>query len=121
MKLAGFLGQWSPRCAPPGVLHSPLLIMSSLYPLAAALLGGESQGGSTTSQAGSLLHYTLPPEKLAQAYALYRIDVSLYLITTLYVFFILWLMLRMHYGLHLRNAAERLSRFWLVRAAVVIT
>ena len=39
---------------------------------------------------------------------------------TLYVFLILWLMLRGDYGDRLRDFAERVSRFWLVRAAVVI-
>ena len=84
------------------------------------LLLQDSQSASTTSHASGLLHYTLPPDKLAQAYALYRIDVSLYFLTTLYVFVVLWLMLRTHYGVRLRDLAERVSQFWLVRAAVVI-
>ncbi len=86
----------------------------------AMLLLQDSQSASTTSHASGLLHYTLPPDKLAQAYALYRIDVSLYFLTTLYVFVVLWLMLRTHYGVRLRDLAERVSQFWLVRAAVVI-
>ncbi|MFZ0705831.1 MAG: M48 family metallopeptidase [Candidatus Korobacteraceae bacterium] len=84
------------------------------------LLLQDSQSASTTSHASGLLHYTLSPDKLAQAYALYRIDVSLYFLTTLYVFVVLWLMLRTHYGVRLRDLAERVSQFWLVRAAVVI-
>jgi len=86
----------------------------------AALVLQSSQSASAASQAGGLLHYTLPPDKLAQAYALYCIDVSLYFITTLYVFLVLWLMLRTRYGVRLRDFAERISRFWLVRGAVVI-
>lgn len=84
------------------------------------LLLGESQPASAPSPADGLLHYTLSPDKLAQAHALYRIDVSLYFITTLYVFFILWLMLRTRYGVRLRDLAERVSRFWLARGAIVI-
>jgi len=91
---------------------SPLL-------LSGAFLFGESPSASTTAQATQLLHYTLPPDKLAQAYALYRIDVSLYFISTIYVFLVLWLMLRTRFGARLRDSAERLSRFWLVRAALV--
>jgi STE24 endopeptidase len=94
--------------------------MPPLFQLTAALLLGESQSASTTSQASGLLHYTLPPDKLAQAYALYRIDVSLYLITTFYVLLVLWLMLRTRYAVRLRDLAERVSRFWLARAAIVI-
>ena len=72
------------------------------------------------TQANGLLHYTLPPDKLAQAYALYRIDVSLYIIVTFYVFLVLWLMLRTRFGARLRDFAEHLSRLWLVRAAVFV-
>ncbi len=95
--------------------------MSSRSPIAAAFLFGQSLGSNSSAPAGGLLHYTLPPDKLAQAYALYRIDVSLYFITTLYVFVVLWLMLRTHYGVRLRELAERISRFFLVQAAIVIT
>ena len=94
--------------------------MPLLSRFTAMLLLQDSQSASTTSHASGLLHYTLPPDKLAQAYALYRIDVSLYFLTTLYVFVVLWLMLRTHYGVRLRDLAERVSQFWLVRAAVVI-
>ncbi len=95
--------------------------MHTLLRLAAATLQGGTPGASNpNTSAGGLLHYTLPPDKLAQAYALYRIDVSLYFIATLYIFLVLWLMLRLHYGARLRDFAERVSRFWLVRAAVVI-
>ena len=88
--------------------------------LTAALLLGESQSASTSRQASGLLHYTLPPDKLAQAYALYRIDVSLYFVTTLYVFLVLWVMLRRVTPFVCATSAERVSRFWLVRAAIVI-
>ncbi len=80
----------------------------------------QTQGASTSVQAGGLLHYTLPPDKLAQAYALYRIEVSLYLVTTAYVFIVLWMMLRGRFGVRLRDFAERSTRFWLVRAAMVL-
>ena len=93
--------------------------MPSVFRLAGVLLLGQPQKSNPTPASG-LLHYTLPPDKLAQAYALYRIDVSLYFITTLYVFLVLWLMLRTHYGVRLRDFAERLSRFWLARATMVI-
>ncbi len=98
----------------------PVLIMAPVFELTAALLLGEPQRSGTTAPAGGLLHYTLPPDKLAQAYALYRIDVALYFITTLYVFVVLWLMLRTGFAARLRDFADRVSRFWLVRAALVI-
>lgn len=70
--------------------------------------------------AGVLLHYTLPPDKLAQAYALYRIDVWLYILTTLYLFALLYFMLRARFAARLRELAERLTRYWLVQAAIVL-
>lgn len=94
--------------------------MPYLFRLTAALLLSQSQSANPTPPVSGLLHYTLPPDKLAQAYALYRIDVSLYFITTLYIFVVLWLMLRTHYGPRLRDFAERVSRFWLVRATIVV-
>ena len=94
----------------PPLLHLPVALWTLV----------DSSGASTTTPPGGFLHYTLPPDKLAQAYALYRIHVSLYFITTLYVFLVLWLMLRTHFGPRLRDVAERVSRFWLVRATIVI-
>ena len=94
-------------------------MMHAIHGLSLALLG-DTKAPSATTQASGLLHYTLPPDKLAQAYALYRIDVSLYFVTTVYLFLVLWLMLRTRFGARLRDLAERVSRFWLVRAAVVI-
>jgi Zn-dependent protease with chaperone function len=93
--------------------------MASPFHPAGLFLLIESQTAPAVSRASEILHYTLPPDKLARAQALYRIDVSLYFITTLYVFFLLWLMLRTRFGAHLRNLAERVSRYWLVRAVIV--
>jgi len=100
--------------------YTPASVMASALSSVALILLGESHGRSSATRAGELLHYTLPPDKLAQAHALYRIDVSLYFITTLYLFLVLWLMLRTRFGASLRELADRTSRFWLVRAAVVI-
>ena len=92
--------------------------MPALMHLVGLGLIGQPQTSGAPQTA--LMHYTLPPDKLAQAYALYRIDVSLYFVTTLYVFLVLWLMLRTRFGTRLRDLAESLSRFWLVRAAIVV-
>ena len=94
--------------------------MTDWLALSLVLLPQSAQACGTPEPETGLLHYTLPPDKLAQAYALYRIDVSLYLVVTLYVFVVLYLMLRTGFAARLRDAAERLSRRWLVRAAMVI-
>jgi Zn-dependent protease with chaperone function len=94
--------------------------MPSCLSITGLFLIGETQSAGTIAQAGDLVRYTLPPDKLAQAYALYRIDVSLYFITTLYIFVVLWFMLRTRFGSRLRDLAEGLSRLWLIRSAIVI-
>ncbi len=94
-------------------------MVHAIHVLGVALLG-DTKAPSGTMPANGLLHYTLPPDKLAQAHALYRIDVSLYIIVTFYVFLVLWLMLRTRFGARLRDIAGHLSRFWLVRAAVFV-
>ena len=75
---------------------------------------------SATLSQQPLLHYTLPPDQMAKAYALYKIHFTLYFVTTLWSFVVLWLMLRGHFGVRLRNWAEALSRRRLVQAIVVM-
>ena len=94
--------------------------MCRLSSLLNVWLVNQPQSASAAAHSGDLLQYTLPPDKLAQSYALYRIDVSFYFITTLYVLLVLYLMLRTRYGVRMRDLAERLSRLWLVRAAVAL-
>ncbi len=67
-----------------------------------------------------LLQYSLPPDKLTKAYALYLLDGTLYFVTTLWGFVVLWLMLRTRFGPHLRDWAERLSRRRIIQAIVVM-
>lgn len=94
--------------------------MTNLLHSALAWLAQSVNAEPASTQTNALLHYTLPPDKLAQAYALYRIDVWLYIITTLYIFAVLYLMLRLRFAARLRDLAEKLTRYWLVRAVIVI-
>ncbi len=74
-----------------------------------ALASAQNRASSSNSAAvfqQPLLHYTLPPDKLAKAYALYKIHYALYFVTTLWGFLVLWLMLRDP----LRRLATRLGR-----------
>ena len=52
-----------------------------------------------------LLQYTLPPDKLEKAYALYLLNGTLYFVTTAWSFLVLYLMLRTKFGVRLRNLA----------------
>src|SRR5579863_3209042 len=75
-----------------------------------------SQPGAASSQ---LLHYTLPPDKLAKAHALYNIDFTLFFVTSLWAFVVLFVMLQMRFGVVLREWAERASQRRFLQAAMV--
>jgi STE24 endopeptidase len=79
--------------------------------------GVQAQTGSSQP----LLQYSLPPDKLAKAHALYLIDGSLYFVTSLWGFVVLWLMLQTRFGVMLGDWAQRTSRFRLVQAAMVMS
>lgn len=79
-----------------------------------------AQPETAAASPASLLRYSLPPDKLAKSYALYHIDGSLYFITTLWSFLVLWLMLRTRFGAELRDLAERASRRRFVQAVIVM-
>ncbi|HEU5402458.1 MAG TPA: M48 family metallopeptidase [Terriglobales bacterium] len=63
-------------------------------------------------------HYTLPPEKLEKAAALYHTQVVLFLAGSLYGFVVLLGFLRFDIGPRFRNVAERVTRFRFVQAYV---
>src|SRR5271167_2921867 len=76
---------------------------------------------ASTASAHQLLQYTLPPDKLRKAYALYLLTGTLYFVTTAWTFMVLYLMLRTRFGVRLRDWAERASRFRVVQAVIVMS
>jgi STE24 endopeptidase len=107
--------------APRAVLVLLILMLATTSLLAWS--GGQAAAPSTASHASArpLLQYSLPPDKLAQAHALYRLDGALYFATTLWGLLVLWMMLRFRFGARLRSWAERTSRRRLVQAAIVMS
>ena len=81
----------------------------------------EGEGGPRAASSRPLLQYTLPPDKLAQAHALYLLDGTLYFVTALWGLIVLWLMLRFRLGPGLRDWAERASRRRFVQAVIVMS
>ena len=104
----------------------PVLLLAVL--LLAASGSAAAQGSGTDSppataaptSSGSLLQYSLPPDKLEKAYALYLVNGVLYFVAGLWSVVVLLLMLRTRFGVRLRTWAERVSRFRFVQAAVVM-
>jgi len=103
-----------------GSALSVLLLLVSAGTLSATQIAQPDAGGANATSPQPLLHYSLPPDKLAQSYALYHIDGSLYFITTIWSFLVLWLMLRTRFGARLRDVGERASRRRFVQAVIVV-
>jgi Zn-dependent protease with chaperone function len=68
-----------------------------------------------------ILQYTLPPDKLQKAYALYLLTGTLYFVTTAWSLLVLYLMLWTRIGVRLRQWAERASRFHFLQAVIVMS
>jgi Zn-dependent protease with chaperone function len=108
-----------PRLLPVSVL----LLLSVSAHLAAqnAQLPSQSTSASVSASSQLLLQYSLPPDKLAQAYVLYLLDGTLYFVTTVWGFLVFWLMLRTQFGRRLGDLAQRTSGYRLVQAAIVMS
>ena len=102
-----------------------VLVVVLLAASAAALTAsGEAPSNSVSAAPATshpILQYSLPPDKLAHSYALYRLDATLYFVTSVWSFLVLFLMLRMRFGVRLRDWAERTSRFRVVQALIVMS
>jgi STE24 endopeptidase len=101
-----------------------LCLLSGLAVSAFSVTGSSLQNSQTAAGTDSgrpLLQYTLPPDKLEKAYALYLLNGALYFVTTAWGFLVLYLMLRTRFGVRLRNLATRVSRFRVVQAVVALS
>ena len=99
-----------------------LLLLLTVSPcVALSSQAGLTNPSSASASSHPLLHYSLPPDKLSKAYALYLLDGTLYFATTFWGLLILWLMLRWHFGPQLHAWAERISRRRFVQAVVVMS
>jgi STE24 endopeptidase len=101
-----------------------LLVLALLSVLAVVAFGAASPHLQTvvaTDSSRPLLQYTLPPDKLEKAYALYLLNGTLYLATTAWWLLALYFMLRTRFGVWLRNLATTASRFRILQAAIVMS
>ena len=99
-----------------------LLLLLALVPAvhARGAENRQTQAAPHAQPSRPLLEYSLPVDKLAKAYALYRLGGTLYFVTTIWGLLVLWLMLRMKFGARLRDWAERRSRHGWLQAAIVV-
>ena len=99
------------------------LVVASLFvTFLPAICTAQPSSGLTTAGSNSpVLQYSLPPDKLAKAYALYRIDGSLYVVTGIWAVLVLWVMLRGRFGQRLSALAQRVSRRRVLQAFLAMS
>jgi STE24 endopeptidase len=82
--------------------------------------------GDTQTQAGhqpqmsKVTEYTLPPDKLAKAEALYHLSTVLYLFGTLFGILVLWVLLKLRVAPAIRDVVERLSGNRFVQTLIFV-
>jgi STE24 endopeptidase len=108
----------SRRCA---LLALCLLAGLVVFATPTYLFGQTVPSAAASGSSHPLLQYSLPPDKLEKAHALYLLNGALYLVTIVWGLLVLFLMLRTKFGVRLRNLAISLSRFRVVQAAIVMS
>jgi STE24 endopeptidase len=88
-------------------------------PVAAGPATTQSGSAQINATAPPITHYNLPPEKLRQAYGLYIIGGVLFFMLTLYLWLVLWLVLRWQWMVRVRQWAERHASARILQAAIV--
>src|SRR5512146_319753 len=97
-----------------------LVLFVGLTVTAAVGQQGSPETGPQASSQAPITHYSLPPDKLAKAEALYHIDVAMFLAGSFYGFAILILFLHFHVGPRFRKIAERATRFRFAQAYIYV-
>jgi Zn-dependent protease with chaperone function len=99
------------------------LLLTALFLLTVGAATAQQGSAATQPQASSqpaITHYSLPPDKLAKAEALYHINVAMFLAGSFYGFAILILFLRFWVGPRFRKIAERATRFRFLQAYIYV-
>jgi len=103
------------------LIVSVLLVLTMLAVTPPAGAQNNPPDASISGQTSALIHYSLPPDKLQQAYALYLVRGVLYFVTTVWGFLVLYGMLRLRFGASLRDLAVQASGWRVVQAAIVMS
>jgi STE24 endopeptidase len=100
-----------------------VLLLATFTAFAPGSLRAQAPASSptaTNSAAMPVTEYTLPPDKLAKAKALYDVRGKFRVLGPLYYLFLLWVLLRFGIAARLRDIAERTHRLRVVQAAVFV-
>jgi STE24 endopeptidase len=95
------------------------MVMFAQSPVTSQISKAASPQAAQPQQA-KVTEYTLPPEKLAKAKALYETHTVLYLAETVFGIVVLWLILRLRVAPALRNLAEGVGQNKFLQTAIFV-
>ena len=99
-----------------------ILILLGIAVLSPTAKAQTTATGTAQAQApGSTLEYTLPPDKLAKAHALYRLELWYAAVVSLYSLVVIYLLLRWRAGVRLRGWAERRTGRWWLQGVITLS
>ena len=82
--------------------------------------GTKGPAAKTTCPQPNVTEYSLPPDKLAKAEALYKIRTVLYLITLVFGIIILWLLLKLRVAPAIRDLAEHAGKNSFIQTLIFV-
>src|SRR5512142_402592 len=102
-----------------GLLGAALLLSAFLLTPVGTFAQSNTQPVASSPEP-AITHYSLPPEKLAKSYALYKTRIVLLIVDSIYGFSNLFIILGIHLGPRFRNISYRVSRFCFVQAYIFV-
>jgi STE24 endopeptidase len=85
-----------------------------------AQVAGDAQTQASAPVTATVTQYSLPPDKLEKAHALYTARTTLHFVETLYGILLLLFVLRFRLGVKFRDAAERVTRLRFFQAFIFL-
>jgi STE24 endopeptidase len=123
-KIAGFSPCWSQGFAAKGLFEAGCLVIALLLCLPAAAQKPQEQVNSTPAATATppahITAYTLPPDKLKKAEALYRLGHKFEIISPLYSWAVLLAVLSLGIAARYRDWAERVSCWRFVQVFIFV-
>lgn len=86
-----------------------------------AQTASDPKDSTQTPVTATVTHYSLPPDKLAKAHALYTVRTTLHFAEAIYGLMLLLLVLRFHLGARFRDWAERVTRIRFFQAFLFVS
>jgi len=96
------------------------LVLCGLISIHVHAQATDTQPQASTPSAATVTEYSLPPDKLEQAHALYTVRTTLHFAETIYGILLLLFVLRSRLGAKFRDTAERITRIRFFQAFIYV-